>query len=225
MKKIAFAYQRFNLVTEKYIKDFEEKYNIVLSNEYKDFLKHYNGFIFNWWELDDNINTDKGKYLSDKYGFTQNYYPIYEDIQKNSEWDWVFETCKLFGLCNNDSYLDMSQFNMEHLFWHPKLMKYAYPIGSDKGGNLLMQISQGKYQGKLAMLDHEVAGAMVDWIKGLSEDVCEKKPSEATVDEFLEDCFAYGGLTLYNITFQDFFDKLVEKHTILYQIIKKKYGK
>ncbi|WP_378181194.1 hypothetical protein [Aquimarina sp. SS2-1] len=114
---------------------------------------------------------------------------------------------------------------MQSLFYHNDLVKYAYPIGKDLGGNCIMQIAQGKYRGKLAMLDHEVSGAMVDWIEGKTEDVYQIPPEKATADGFLEDCFEYGGLTLYDITLDDFLAELFKKNEATYETLKEKYGK
>jgi len=223
---LPFPYQSFNPAKNIDIQLFEEKYKINLADDYKEFLKQFNGLNLAWWHLDNNLDIHKDSYQVNKYGYVETIYPFYEDLEKNSQWDWVYEVDKIFGIGNKDQYLDMANFNMEHCGWHPDLMPYAYPVGVDKGGNLLLQIIQGKNRGKLAMLDHEVAGPMVDWIKGIKSDETFKIPPEkATADEFFEDCFAYGGLTLYNITFQDFFNELIAKHTKLYQLMKRKYRK
>ena len=75
------------------------------------------------------------------------------------------------------------------------------------------------------MLDHEVAGAMTDWAEGKTEDVYDVPYGQATADEFLEDCFNYGGLTLFNISFADWLEELVRRHERLYEIMRVKYGR
>ncbi len=89
-----------------------------------------------------------------------------------------------------------------------------------------MQIAQGKHRGKLAMLDHEVSGPMIDWIEGITtNEVYKIPPQKATADGFLEDCFEYGGLTLYEFGFDAFFAEIIKKHEVLYNKMKAKYGK
>ncbi|PIE77363.1 MAG: hypothetical protein CSA15_13340, partial [Candidatus Delongbacteria bacterium] len=154
------------------------------------------------------------------------HYPFYEFLGEQTEsWGWIFEAKTLFGLGNKNPCLDMKDFNMQNLFYHNDLVKYAYPIGQDGGGNCIMQIAQGTHRGKLAMLDHEVSGAMIDWVTGKTNDVYATSPEKATADEFLNDCFEYGGLTLYETEFDAFFNQLIKKHEGLYQLMKEKFGK
>lgn len=224
-KGTLFVNKPFNPATDKDILAFENTYQVTLCDDYKQFLKEYNGLYLFWWFDSDKINAQKGAYQSDKYGFTQTHYPFYEDLgTKQEDWDWIYEAKHLFGLGNKNPYHDMNDFHMPNLFYHNDLVKYAYPIGQDGGGNCIMQIAQGKHRGKLAMLDHEVSSSMIDWVKGETEDVYNIPPSEATADGFLEDCFEYGGLTLYDISLKEYVAELIQKHRLLYDDMLKKYG-
>jgi hypothetical protein len=223
---LLFQNNPFSSATEKDILEFENKYKTSLCEDYKYFLKTHNGLYIDWWAFSNELDKTKGAYQSDKYGFIQTHYPFYEDLGKLKEnWDWIYDAQALFGLGNKNPYLDMNDFYMQSLFYHNDLVKYAYPIGQDGGGNCIMQIAQGKHRGKLAMLDHEVSGAMVDWIEGKTVDVYEISPENATVDGFLDDCFEYGGLTLHDITLDQYLTELLKKHKDLYKTIQDKYGK
>lgn len=223
---VLFQQRNFDSATDKDISNFENKYNTSLCDDYKHFLKNYNGLYIHWWAFSDEFDKKKGAYQSDKQGFLKTHYPFYEFLSKQKEnWDWIFDAQTLFGLGNKNPYLDMKDFYMQSLFYHNDLVKYAYPIGQDGGGNCIMQIAQGIHRGKLAMLDHEVSGAMIDWVTGETNDVYEIPPEKATVDGFLNDCFEYGGLTLYETGFDAFFNELIKKHEDLYHLMKGKYGK
>lgn len=223
---ILFGEKAYQPTTAEAIKQFETTNNVQLCEDYSQFLRTHNGLYLNWWQYASEIDNQKGAYESDKYGFMQTHYPFYEDLSKlTGEWDWLYEIKHLFGFGNANPYADLNTLNMQHLFYHKALVTYAYPIGVDGGGNIAVQIAQGKDRGKLAMLDHEVANAMVDWVEGKTEDVYEIPPSEATADGFLADCYAYGGLTLFDTNFTDFFTELMSKHKELYNTLIKKYGK
>ncbi|GAB1855809.1 hypothetical protein MHTCC0001_06440 [Flavobacteriaceae bacterium MHTCC 0001] len=205
---------------------FENKYKVSLCDDYKHFLKTYNGIILNWWHYSDEFHKETGAYRAESYGHVYTKYPFYDDLSElQKDWDWLYDLNYLFGLGNKNPHLDMNDFYMENLFYHDDLVTYAYPIGSDPGGNCMMQIAQGKYRGKLAMLDHEVYTPMVDWIEGKTEEVYQVPPEKATADGFLEDCFAYGGLTLFDISLDEFLTELFKKHQEVYRVLKDKYGK
>ncbi|UUV22379.1 SMI1/KNR4 family protein [Paenimyroides aestuarii] len=221
---VLFGNTAYESATLKAIEAYENQYQFKFCEDYKRFLTTQNGLYLYWWQDAEQFDTKKGAYESDKYGFTQTEYPFYEDLAKHSDWDWLYQTKSLFGLANHDPYADLNTMHFENLFYHKGLLKYAYPIGLDGGGNALLQIAQGKDTGKLAMLDHEVASSMVDWIEGKTDEVYEIPPEKATADGFLQDCYAYGGLTLYDIGFDDFYTELIQKHNLLYDEMKKKYG-
>lgn len=223
-KGVLFANQPFKPASLQVIEAYENQYQFNFCEDYKRFLTTQNGLYLYWWQDAEDLNTKKGAYESDKYGFTQTEYPFYEDLAKRAEWEWLYEAKTLFGLENGNPFSDLTMMHFENLFYHKDLMKFAYPIGLDGGGNAILQIAQGKHRGKLAMLDHEVAGAMTDWIEGKTEDVYEIPLEKATADGFLDDCFQYGGLSLYEVTFDEFYTKLIKKHRVLYQEMKAKYG-
>jgi len=225
-KGVLFQKKSFYPAKDNDIYDFEQKYDVLLCEDYKHFIKTYNGLYIYWWQYATNLDKSKGAYQSDKHGIMQTHYPFNEDLGKRyKEWDWIYDAKTLFGLGNKNPYLDMKYFYMQNLFCHDNLVKYAYPIGQDGGGNCIMQIAKGKYRGKLAMLDHETSGAMIDWIKGKTEDVYKIPPEKANVDDFLEDCFTYGGLTLYDIYFKEYVVELMQKHKKLYEEIYEVYKK
>lgn len=195
---LLFGNKRFTKASTKAIQDFENKYQVLLCDDYKNFLQTQNGLDTRWWRHMD-------------YGVISKF---------TRDWDWLYETDYIFGLGNKNPYLDMSKFHMQNLFYHNDLVKYAYPVGVDGGGNTLLQIAQGKHRGKLAMLDHEVSVAMLDWIEGKTENVYSISPEKATADGFLEDCFEYGGLTFYDLTFEEFLKELTNKHLNVFNTIK-----
>lgn len=221
-----FQNKPFTPALDQDILEFEKKYSTSFCHDYKQFLKTYNGLDLCWWSHAPEFDKNKNAYSSNKYGFEQTYYPFYEDMRKITEnWEWLYETDKLFGLSNKNPYLDLKYFFMQDFLYHNDLVKYAYPIGEDGGGNCLVQIAQGKYRGKLAMLDHEVSSVMVDWVEGKTQDVYKISPEKTTPDDFLDNCFEYGGLTLYEIDFNNFFTQLLKNQKELYDQLKHKYSK
>lgn len=221
-----FQPKRFLPATSDAIAQFETRYKVALCEDYKHFLNTYNGLNLVWWSDNSVFNTQKGAYQKAAYGSgTYTQYPFYEKMTQLKEaWDWHFEVVSLFGLGNKNPRLDMTDFYMQSLFYHDDLVRYAYPIGLDGGGNAMVQIAQGKYRGKLAMIDHEVSSSMTDWIEGETGEVYAIPPEKATADGFLEDCFEYGGLTLVDVSFDDFLKQLLEKHELVYQEMKKDFG-
>ena len=123
--------------TQADIERFEEKYGVQLCDDYLQFLKEDNGLYLGWW-FGDEFDTLRGAYEAvNKHGFAQTHEPFWEELREaRKDWDWTYEVDHIFGLGNGHPYLDMSAFYMSGLFYHDKLVQYAYPVGQDGGRQL-----------------------------------------------------------------------------------------
>ncbi len=225
-KGVLFQDDYFQKASDQTIQQFEDRYSTPLCADYVAFLKSRNGMVCNWYKFDSAIDLNKGAYQKEMYkGYSYMVKPIFELISNwQSNLGWLYEVRYLFGLENTNPYCDMMDMLPENLFYHKNLYPFAYPIGVDPGGNTMVQIAQGKNKGKLAMLDHEVASSMIDWAEGIQDDEVFKKPfGKATADEFLNDCFEYGGLTLYETTFEVFLKNFIRENETLREEILKQY--
>ncbi len=120
---VLFQNNSFTPATEQNIEAFEHKYKTLLCDDYKQFLKTHNGMYLHWWHYSNEFDQNKGAYQSDKYGFLQTHYPFHEDLGKRyNDWDWIHDTRVLFGIGNNNPYLDIKDVDSINLFYHNNLM-------------------------------------------------------------------------------------------------------
>ncbi len=213
LKGVLFSPDTFKPAVKKSIDSFEALYNVKLCSGYLQFLKTRNGLVCDWYNYDSEIDIQKGAYQKENEyapGSFYTQYSFYEELNKLTEnWDWPYEVSYIFGLGCSNPYCNMTDFYPEGLFYHNNLYQYAYLVGVDGGGNSMVQIAQGK----IAMVDHEVASPMIEWASGTQNEETYKVPyGKATADEFLMDALDYGGLTLFDMTFDQFLSYFINKN-------------
>lgn len=144
---------------------------------------------------------------------------IYEDpsaVEETTEiWqEWPFQTDTFDGLKTDFT-----------CFFDPKFLRIGYVVGSDLCGNPLMQLTAGRFAGKIAMLDHEVFYGGMDQILEITNWHYPKEPDQkatfetfefATDEQVIEECIKYESLVVFDMTFGEFILELNKLHTAAY---------
>ena len=140
----------------------------------------------------------------------------FSDYNEANEIDleWPFEVDRFEGLD-----VDFSH------FFDPAFLRIGYVVGSDGGGNPMIQLTSGRFAGKIAMLDHEVyCGGMEELISiknGHFPDepdhtVAFQSFESATDEQIIEECESFGALAVYEMTFSTFMSQLDEYYHAAY---------
>lgn len=193
------------LASDDDLHDVEVMYNTSLNEDYKTFLKEFNGYNFDWWLHSD--MKEHIKMVGDK------------ELRKSAklrsdkkEGEWIDEVNELFG-ANTEKYEDLIPNSGEpyNHFYDYRFGRFFYPIGSDGGGNPMVQIAAGKNKGKLGMIDHETYNGGMDCLIEMQDvddmDVPFDDLASADVDVVIDYCEETGFLAIFEESFNDYFTR------------------
>jgi len=192
------------LATDDDIHNVEVMYNTQLNDDYKTFLKEHNGYNFQWW-----LHNDLGEHM--KMVGAKELRKAAKLPSDKKDKEWIDEVNELFGV-NTEKYEDLipSSGKPYNHFYDVAFGRFFYPIGTDGGGNPMVQIAVGKNKGKLGMIDHEVFYGGMDCLANPDEyeDVEEPpfgKLATADADAVIDYCEEAGFLAIFEELFSDYF--------------------
>jgi hypothetical protein len=140
-----------------------------------------------------------------------------DDIFEEGElWqDWPFDVNEFEGLKVSFEY-----------FFDSKFLRIGYVIGSDGGGNPMLQLTAGKHSGKIAMLDHEIYYGGMDQILNVENGHYPGQPKEtvafktfdaATPDQIVDECEKIEALEVFEMTFREYITQIDELYALAYR--------
>lgn len=209
--------QRFAPASDAAIAEFEARFDTRLRDDYRAYLKSRNGTNMVWWQ-DPRWHT--GPFQTDDQGLYKPS-PFYEELgQLEPE---VRERLGahgegaqyVFGIGHRHPYIDIAQGDAFG-FYRKELMRHAYLVAVDGGGNNYVQVTQGKHAGAIFGCDHELyyggLSPMVDF-DGMDETEKAELPwsdfKDATTDAFIDKASEYGFIYKIDESFEAYYQREV----------------
>ncbi|MEQ6202451.1 hypothetical protein ABMC88_05295 [Sulfitobacter sp. HNIBRBA2951] len=128
----------------------------TLCEDHKRFLQTRNGINWSWWQ-DPAWDTTRREGEHDFYSAMR----AQEQAQK-TELGLLADATHLFGAGQGHPYLSYPDRLGDFGFYDTAFLRFGIPVGVDAGGNLYVQILDGRRRGEVVFLDHEYHFGLLD---------------------------------------------------------------